>query len=110
MRKKPHGQLVTSVALDRWVDRTSDPTSELVICAVYGPGKQPSCAASGIKPSTGGVDLSAGAAIREDALSAPGACRCQSAAAAAAVLLLLFLRRRLLFYFTSGLVSYWYDN
>ena len=36
------------------------------------------------------MDLSAaGAAIREDALSDAGACRCQSAAAAAAVLLLL---------------------
>ena len=30
------------VALDHWVDPTSDPTSELVIYAVSGPGKQPS--------------------------------------------------------------------
>ena len=37
-----HGQLTTSVALDHRVDPTSDPTSELVIYAVSGPGKQPS--------------------------------------------------------------------
>ena len=54
-----HRQLATPVALDYRVDPTSDPTSELVIYAV-----------SGSKPKTGAVDLSAGAAIREDALSA----------------------------------------
>ena len=49
---------------------TSDPTSDLVIYAVSGPGNQPSGAASGSKPTTGALDLSSGAAIREDALSA----------------------------------------
>ena len=68
-----HGQLATPVALDHRVH----PTSELVIYAVSGPGKQPSRAASGSKPTSGAVDLSAGAAIREDALSAAGACYCQ---------------------------------
>ena len=56
------------------------------------------------------MDLSAGAAIREDALSAAGACCCQGAAAA----VLLLLRRRLLFLlldvFFFGHISYWYDN
>ena len=37
-----HGQLATPAALDHRVDPTSDPTSELVIYAVSGPGKQPS--------------------------------------------------------------------
>ena len=37
-----HGHLATPVALDHQVNPTSDPTSELVICAVSGPGKQPS--------------------------------------------------------------------
>ena len=37
-----HGQIATPVALDHRVDPTSDPTSQLVIYAVSGPGKQPS--------------------------------------------------------------------
>ena len=37
-----HGQLATPVALDHRVAPTSDPTSELVVYAVSGPGKQPS--------------------------------------------------------------------
>ena len=44
-RKRPqpmHGQLATPVALDHRVDPASDPTSELAIYAVSGPGKQPS--------------------------------------------------------------------
>ena len=68
-----HGQLGTPVALDHRIHPTSDPTSELVIYAVSGPGKPPSWAASGSKPTTGVVDLSAGTAIREDALSAAAA-------------------------------------
>ena len=65
------------------VDPTSDPTSGLVLYAVSAPGKQSTWAASGIKPTTGVVDRSAGSAIREDALFAAGACCCQSAAGAA---------------------------
>ena len=45
MIKRPqptHGQLATPVELDHRVDPTSDPTSELVIYAVSGPGEQPS--------------------------------------------------------------------
>ena len=60
------------VALDPRVD----PTSELAICAVSGTDKQPSWAASCSKPTTGAVDLSTGAAIREDPGSAAGACCC----------------------------------
>ena len=41
---------------------------------------------AGSKPTTGAVDLSVGAAIREDALSAAGACCCQSVAAAVLLL------------------------
>ena len=37
-----HEQLATPVSLDHQVDPTSDPTSELVVSAVSGPGKQPS--------------------------------------------------------------------
>ena len=79
MRPQPtHGQLATPTALDHRVHPTNDPTRELVIYAVSGPGKQPSWAASDGKPATGAVDLSAGAAIRESAPSAAGACCCQS--------------------------------
>ena len=59
---------------------------------------QPSWAASRSKPTTGAVDLSAGAAIREDALSAANA----SAAAAASTTTALV--------FTFGHISYRYDN
>ena len=84
-----HGQLSISHARSArpWVhqvDPTSDPSSELVIYAVSGPGKQPSRAASGSKPTTGAVDLSTGAATREDALSAAGACCCQCCCCCAA--------------------------
>ena len=85
---------------------TSDPTSELVIYAVSGPGNQPSGAASGSKPTTGAVDLPSGAAIREDAFSAAVVL----AAASAAAVLLLLLRRRLLLVFTFGYISHWYVN
>ena len=51
----------------------------------------------------GAVDLSTGAAIRENALSTAGACGCQSAAAAAAS-----TTTALAFY--VGHISYWYDN
>ena len=63
------------------------------------------------KPTTRAVDLSAGAAIREDPASAAGACCCHTV-----VLLLLLLRRRLLldlpFYVWSHfvLIKDWYDN
>ena len=107
-RKRPqptHGRLSTPVALDHRVHPTSDQTSELVIYAVSGPGKQPSWAASGSKPTTGAVDLSAGAAIRDDALSAAGAWCCQCcyrrAAAASTTTALAFLR---LFTFPTGMV------
>ena len=65
MIKKPqptHGQLVTPVALDHRVHPTSDPTSELVIYAVFGPGKQPSRAASSCKQdhNWGGGSVSRG--------------------------------------------------
>ena len=61
------------------------------------------------------MDLSAGAAIHEDVLSAAGACCCQGAAAAVLLVLLLvlplLLRRRLLFLlFTFGRIPYWYEN
>ena len=52
------------------------------------------------------MDLSAGAAIREDALSAAGACCCQGAAAAAAsttTALLAFLR---LVTFRTGMIIF----
>ena len=80
MRKIPqstHGQLATPVSLDQRVEPPSDPTIELVFCAVSGRGKRPSWAASGSKPATGAVDLSEGAVIREDPGSAAGACYCQ---------------------------------
>ena len=67
-----HPHLAVPVALDAPVD----PTSELAIYAVSGTGKQPSWAASGSKPTTGAVDLSAGAAIRKDPGSAAAACCC----------------------------------
>ena len=107
MIRKPQptrmGNLATPVALDHRVDPTTDPTSELVIYAVSGPGEQPSSVASGSKPTTGAAYLSARAAIRKDALSAACGCCCQSAA-------VLLLRQRLLLLFHIGHILYWYDN
>ena len=111
MRKRPqptHGQLARPVALDHRVHPAIDPTSELVIYAVSGPGKQPSLAASGSKPTTGVVDPSQG--LRSASmrclllvLAAPCCCQCCCCCccccASAAVLLLLLLRRRLLLLF-----------
>ena len=72
------------------VDRTSDPTSELVIYAVSGPGKQPS------KPTTGAVDLSAGACDPRECIVC---CWCLLL-----VVLLLRLRLLLLLYVWSHFV------
>ena len=110
MRKRPqptHGQLATPVALDQRVHPASDPTSELVIYAVSGPGEQSSWAASGSKTTTGAVDLSAGAAMRENALFGAGACCCQcccccAAAAASTTTAPAFLR---LDPFRAGMIS-----
>ena len=105
-----HEQLATPVALDHRVHPTSDPTSQLVIYAVSGPGKQPSWAASGSKPTTGAGDLPAGAATREDALSAAGACCCQccccrrAAAAAAAASTMTALPLLRLVTFRTGMM------
>ena len=95
--KKTATQLATPVALDQRVHPASDPTSELVIYAVSGPGEQSSWAASGSKTTTGAVDLSAGAAMRENALFGAGACCCQcccccAAAAASTTTAPAFLR------------------
>ena len=96
MGKKPQPTCMgMPVTLDHWVDPMSDPTSEIVVGAVSGPGKQPEPPPAA-SSQRGAVDLPAGAAIREDAWSAAGACCCQGAAARV-LLLLLLLRRRLLF-------------
>ena len=111
MRKRPqptHGQLATPVALDHRFHPTSDLTSELVIYAVSAPGKQPSWAASGSKPTTGAVDLPAGAAIREDALPAAGACCSQCCCCCCCCCCCFDDDCSCCFKF--GHISYWYDN
>ena len=104
MGKKPQPTCMgMPVPLDHRVDPTSDLTSELDISAVSAPA---SCLAEPPESTTGAVYLSAGAAIRENALSAAGACCCQGAAAAATAptttALLSFVR---LVTFRTGMIN-----
>ena len=78
-------------------ERPGERASDLY--AVSGPGKPPNRAASGRKPTSGATNLSAGAWIGEDALSAAGACCCKcwcccatAAAAVSTTTALAFLR------------------
>ena len=113
-----HGQLATPVALDHRVDPTSDPTSDLVICAVYGPASslaKPPPAASpqlgrwicqqGLRSARMPCLLLVLAAARVLLLL----CCCQSAAAAASTTTALaFLRDHISYSYDNSQASYYY--